>query len=1803
MGETSVWIYDICEGFDRTKLDEYLSKTLPDAKDFGCVFFDGGKSALLKFRDKKDVNKLMEETHENFHLSICDKAIWKTKAYIQPEFHDAVDQFSNEQMQHMRETGIYVQDKPRVVKGLLTQLKDFDITLSSLLFSDDCLQKEGRLNDEKGATGNVDVDGTSNESHTEMAEPAHRDDQYGKQGNDKRTPCKVLHAFEGEIAPWMYHLVQLTDENDLLSIEKSTDVTIILENDIHKVYGSSLEHLDETEKALFALRRQPAPPEMSLQRKMTEDDIYSPSKTNDEQVGKGTCSRNASDGNEVEEDIYSPSMDLSNDAGLQSDTKDIRDGLKDDGLQREGSEEDIYTTSITDTRDSDKIKLECDIHDDKTANNGTDRPSESDGESEIKGSFEDIYSPGTKDDHGPMTEAGTGTMPTGDHAEMTAAQASTGDELPSLTSFIVIEDEVNAIAAEEWKRQQQTGMLPVTTGDGETSDRTHDVEVRETKEDMEEIKTEGEDLRLSEDIVKIENENECISAKAETSLSYSDFPSFDVIDTNEVLAIDHTSSNLNNIENETRDVVMPTEHVDISVDDSVESPVTPITAESMVTCDGIDERLEKICDEQIGQSEDEEDISKKENDVLKTSNETKTSPLTGTSATGDDNACTHVDAKEEKDKNEDSKVDSGTEEFTTVHSVRDDHVDTTTEMGKVDIRPSTNEHAKDNSKEEMNEDINFDEEEKQLGNDVMETKPDMTVEERKSSDSEEGDLDREEEDHDDSNAIGGNLSTISKMELTTEDTEKHGKRYHDVDNDVDVDEPDIDNKTDEPTDIKHSKDGVSTDKEITAKKDGAEIDSGTKDISHVLLASHDHANAAGIKEEFGKNDVRPTTDRDAIGSADKEKSDGTDSKEEEKMLIGTSPEKTFEEEKLSDSEQDDSKDEKEIGHIDGKESTILKEELTTEDGEEKTKREDDDMSYYEEPEADNKTDEPAHIDYSKDEISTGTLTDGNEVNDEKEDAENDTTTKEIAPILPVKDDHVYAATVGETGGDVVKSSTDSGAIEIIVEEKTGGTDLEEDTTLLGANSLVENDPEIASGKEISPVIKPDDMTSEDEVKAGHIDEDFRKNDPDRSSGILDLLNDDGTGTTLTEDKLEPGFDEGTVSTKSIDDGSANDLSDKKLAAEEIPSDDGKDGDYSSHGIAADEDMLTGRGEEHKDGEGDLVEKLIDEEHKDGEGDLVDKFIDEEHKDGERDLVEKHIDEEHKDGERDLVEKPIDEEHKDGERDLVDKPIDEEHTDEERDLVDKPIDEEHKDGERDLVEKHIDEEHKDGERDLVDKAIDEEHKDGERDLVEKHIDEEHKDGERDLVDKAIDEEHKDGERDLVEKPIDEEHTDEERDLVDKPVDGGLDSEEHTGTTDKTEEIPEKYSTAEEPVDDMYLIKCLEELEYSRETPEGIKVSIYLADITEEDADVIVNAANSKLQHIGGVAKAIVDAGGNVIQKESTQLSQQYGALDVGTVCHTTAGKLQCRHIIHAVGPIWKESGDDSKRLLRFLLIKTFAYASQKLNAKSIALPAISGGIYGMPIETCAKIFRLAIKEFSAKREADTTVEDIRIVLFDPDVVGTFILEFCNTTEDDEPTENDEDFESDSALSGGASVGAGASDSDTGPKLLPSPRLPTLTMKVKAAFPSINRKDIATTAATVLLTRGNQPDGIMTHTIEKKLHLPGYEKNGTIIVQYEFSGGIQKRGHPNPGRHYSGTVRTAYLPSNGEGLEVLSLLRKAFDNGLLFTIGKSMTTGIDNCVVWNDVHHKTSMRGGPASYGYPDPTYLTRVKEELSAKGIY
>ncbi|MDI3473103.1 MAG: O-acetyl-ADP-ribose deacetylase [Thermotogaceae bacterium] len=151
-----------------------------------------------------------------------------------------------------------------------------------------------------------------------------------------------------------------------------------------------------------------------------------------------------------------------------------------------------------------------------------------------------------------------------------------------------------------------------------------------------------------------------------------------------------------------------------------------------------------------------------------------------------------------------------------------------------------------------------------------------------------------------------------------------------------------------------------------------------------------------------------------------------------------------------------------------------------------------------------------------------------------------------------------------------------------------------------------------------------------------------------------------------------------------------------------------------------------------------------------------------------------------------------------------------------------------------------------------------------------------------------------------------------------------------------------------------------------TYKNITIEIVQDDITLQDTDVIVNAANSQLQHGGGVAGAIVRRGGFIIQKESNDYVSKYGPVKTGEVAVTSAGNLKAKYVIHAVGPVWGEGKEDEK--LRNAVINSLRIA-ENLQVESISIPAISSGIFGFPKDRCARVFFEAIKHFIDNHQSE------------------------------------------------------------------------------------------------------------------------------------------------------------------------------------------------------------------------------------------
>lgn len=133
-------------------------------------------------------------------------------------------------------------------------------------------------------------------------------------------------------------------------------------------------------------------------------------------------------------------------------------------------------------------------------------------------------------------------------------------------------------------------------------------------------------------------------------------------------------------------------------------------------------------------------------------------------------------------------------------------------------------------------------------------------------------------------------------------------------------------------------------------------------------------------------------------------------------------------------------------------------------------------------------------------------------------------------------------------------------------------------------------------------------------------------------------------------------------------------------------------------------------------------------------------------------------------------------------------------------------------------------------------------------------------------------------------------------------------------------------------------------------------------------------------------------------------------------------------------------------------------------------------------------------------------------------------------------------------------------------------------------------------------GTRPEtGKISHRLTND-SLPGHDGCGTIHITFQFRSGVQGQEHPNPGRPYTphGFPRIAFLPDNPEGVRALHGLYIAWDQRLLFTVGRSLTTGMENCVTWNDIHLKTKI--GSTEHGYPDPQYLANLAQDLAGFGI-
>ena len=172
------------------------------------------------------------------------------------------------------------------------------------------------------------------------------------------------------------------------------------------------------------------------------------------------------------------------------------------------------------------------------------------------------------------------------------------------------------------------------------------------------------------------------------------------------------------------------------------------------------------------------------------------------------------------------------------------------------------------------------------------------------------------------------------------------------------------------------------------------------------------------------------------------------------------------------------------------------------------------------------------------------------------------------------------------------------------------------------------------------------------------------------------------------------------------------------------------------------------------------------------------------------------------------------------------------------------------------------------------------------------------------------------------------------------------------------------------------------------PGGQTLRLIHGDLTKEKVDAIVNAANTRLAHGGGVAGAIVRRGGPDIQRESNAWVQQHGPVSHQQPAITGAGRLPCRYVIHAVGPVWGDGDEDNK--LQAAVTGSLTMADEH-GLASLAIPAISTGIFGFPKDRGARVILNTIVDFFIEYP-EGSLHEVHITLIDEPTVLIFADEF-------------------------------------------------------------------------------------------------------------------------------------------------------------------------------------------------------------------
>ncbi|KAK6185734.1 hypothetical protein SNE40_007902 [Patella caerulea] len=357
-----------------------------------------------------------------------------------------------------------------------------------------------------------------------------------------------------------------------------------------------------------------------------------------------------------------------------------------------------------------------------------------------------------------------------------------------------------------------------------------------------------------------------------------------------------------------------------------------------------------------------------------------------------------------------------------------------------------------------------------------------------------------------------------------------------------------------------------------------------------------------------------------------------------------------------------------------------------------------------------------------------------------------------------------------------------------------------------------------------------------------------------------------------------------------------------------------------------------------------------------------------------------------------------------------------------------------------------------------------------------------------------------------------------------------------------------------------------------------IHIYQSDaITSSKTDAITTWEDTQLSNFNANIKIIIKEAGQIYEDERTEIkTKTENKFKAGSVITTSAGSLPFKYIFHLVSSI-KPKEDELESLISNLLEET----------RKTSVHSVTTGNGNVDV---SMLFDVLLKQLQKNIEMkiSSTLKEIHLVVKSEAYMTEFhkLHQDLVHQEDDKVRKDEECSICMEVISNRKNLPCG--HSFCGPCIDQAMKL--------SIFCPVCRQNVYGGIQT-----GTQPEGEMKVTTYK-YSLPGYDRYGTIEINYIFRDGIQSEKHPNPGKPFKGTTRTAYLPDNRDGQEVLSLLKTAWERRLIFTVGKSVTTGQNDVVTWNDIHHKTRTDGGPDSFGYPDSRYLKRVKGELMAHGV-